>query len=512
MKKATWIVAAALAAWAGGAWAAGEADDIIQQAIRGANTNTEKAQKLLDAAEIARDDSKLATTLIQKAAEYSAKDLAQPGARELTEKALDLLASKTTPTAESWSQRATLCRQIYNGERSYEGKERAARKLVSALMELARLAEASKKYQAACEAYAEVETVAGKYKLSEKPAATYRARRAKSLLAAEAREKQLQAALKANAADTKSRMGLLKLLVLEKDAPEEALRWLADDVDQTWQANVKLASGDPSALAEAAARELGDWYYAHMQASDAAPHVKGAAAGRAQTYYTHFLGLHTNQDQPALKAKLALKEIEAFVASTGTPQDDGSIDLLANIDTTKNVSAGQWGKNEIGLAGTNKDWDMARFEIPPPPQMPKKYELTVTFARVGGNSTVAIVFPFADNRQAVLVLDNYGQFSGLEHLDTTYHYYGPPPPKRTHKPLDNKKAYTATIVVTPMPDGSTRLAASLNGQEVANWTAKEPDQLSRSRSEWKLRSQTAFGLGINRGQVIFNKLQLKPLK
>ena len=218
-------------------------------------------------------------------------------------------------------------------------------------------------------------------------------------------------------------------------------------------------------------------------------------------------------DLPALKAKLALKQIEAFMASTdgGLAGDNGTIDLLALVDTAKGATSGQWVKNETGLACASKDRDSALLEISPPAKMPKKYELSVTFARLVGNSTIAIVFPFG-SRQAVLVLDNFGRFSGLEHLDpTSYYYYYYSPPGRAYKRLDNKKAYTATVTVTPQADGKTRIVASLNEQELSNWTEKE-SELMRGGSDWVLRNSSAFGLGVHRGQAIFNKMRLKPLK
>ncbi|MEI7837346.1 MAG: hypothetical protein WCK05_13175, partial [Planctomycetota bacterium] len=211
------------------------------------------------------------------------------------------------------------------------------------------------------------------------------------------------------------------------------------------------------------------------------------------------------------RAKLALKEIETFLATTGpTTPADGSIDLLTNVDTAKHVTSGLWGKNEVGLSCSINDGDAALLELPAPAQMPKSYELTVTFARLLGSSTVAIVFPFA-NRHATLVLDNYGRFSGLEHLDTTsYYYYSSA--SRTHKRLVNKKAYTATIVVTSLPNGKTHIVASLNDQDLANWESGEADQYLRGSSNWDIRNAGSFGLGANRSQVIFNRVRLKPLK
>lgn len=536
MKKALWVLVAVLAACAGTV-RAGEMDDLIQQAIRGAATNTEKAQKLLDAGDMAKDDPKLAAALLDKALEFASKDLTQPGAKEAAEKALNALGEKNLSAADMASRRAQFYRQLGLAERTYEGKERAARKLAPALMEVARQAEVAGKYQAAGEAYSEIDTLATKYKLPEKAAAAYRARRAKALLAADAKAKQLQATLKTNPADTKTRLALVKLLVLEKDSPEEASQWLTDDVDQVWQANVKLAAGDSGSVGEGAARELGDWYYAHMQAPDAPLHVKGAAAARAQTYYTRFLSQHKAQDQPAIRARLALKEIDAFLATTGgaAAPEDGAIDLLADVDTAKNFTTGQWVRSEVGLAVNAKDEINGLLEIPPPRQTFKSYTLTVTFARIAGNSTVAIVFPFGA-RQATLVLDRYATYSGLEHLDTNYYYRGYSggygtgyssgygsgsgsssgsgigAVRRPFKPLINKKAYTAVIVVTALPSGSIRIVATLNDQELASWEGKESDVNTRRSSDWDLRTTGAFGLGAYRGQVIFNKARLKVLK
>ncbi|MCY2930457.1 MAG: hypothetical protein NTV86_13350 [Planctomycetota bacterium] len=517
MKNAGWVLAAVVAAWTGGVWAAGEADDLIQQAIRGATTNTEKAQKLLAAAEMTKDEPKLATALLDKAIEFALKDLSQPEARETAEKALALLADKGLPPADMAARRAQVYRQLCTAERTYEGKDRAARRLLPVLMDLARQAEEAGKYQAAADTYAEIDTLAGKYKLPEKALAAYRARRAKALVTADTKAKQLQTALKTNPADTKARMSLLKLLVLEKDSPAEASRWLADDVDQAWQANVKLAAGEPDSLGEGAARELGEWYYAHMQTPDAPLHVKGVAAARARNYYQRFLGQHKNQDQPALRARLALTEIESFLATIGgsAAPDDGSIDLLANVDTTKNATAGQWVRAELGLAVNAKDSTNGLLEIPPLAQPVGNYELTVTFARIAGFSTVAIVFPVGA-RHATLVLDRYARYSGLEHLDPNYYYYrnssGAIGGNHPFKPLVNKKAYTATIVVTPKPNGVMRVVATLNDQELSAWEGKETDLLNRRSGDWDLQAAGAFGLGAYRGQVIFNKARLKVLK
>lgn len=121
-------------------------------------------------------------------------------------------------------------------------------------------------------------------------------------------QKQWQDKLAANPADSATREKLVKLIVLELDAPAKAEPFLNDDLDQGTRTYVPLAAKEVDSLEEKVALEMGRWYESLLTGAS----TTGArtALEHARAYYRRYLEIHTAKDADSLKAAMSLKRVE----------------------------------------------------------------------------------------------------------------------------------------------------------------------------------------------------------
>ncbi len=118
-------------------------------------------------------------------------------------------------------------------------------------------------------------------------------------------------------ADTVSREALVRLYLVEYDAPGRAATVLDASCDADLRKYVPAAAKGVADAPELACLELGDWYL--TLADRAAPEARPALHRRAMAYYRRFLDLHPAADLARTRATLALAKAEAQAGPAAPP-------------------------------------------------------------------------------------------------------------------------------------------------------------------------------------------------
>lgn len=124
--------------------------------------------------------------------------------------------------------------------------------------------------------------------------------------------------LKTNPGNSAARSQLVRLYVVEKDAPAEAAKFLDAGSPEPMKTCVPLAVKDPASLPDATCLELAEWY--RSLSANASAAAKPAMLRRAKGYYETFLSKHAAADMSRTKAELALKKVDqTLTQSAPTP-------------------------------------------------------------------------------------------------------------------------------------------------------------------------------------------------
>ncbi len=100
---------------------------------------------------------------------------------------------------------------------------------------------------------------------------------------------------------------LVRLYLVELDAPKQAARHVASGDDRVENKLVVLATMTPGRLPEAGALKLADWY--RTLADKASPAARPAMLERAVTHYETYLAEHSTDDLDRRKAEMALARV-----------------------------------------------------------------------------------------------------------------------------------------------------------------------------------------------------------
>jgi hypothetical protein len=485
-------------------------DGLVRETIQGARTNTERAKRLLDAAQLVKRNKTLYVALLTHAVDYGMKDVTKSAARAITARALEGIQSQAELTAEMWAAKAKIHRYDYRSARDYSAKVSAGEKLLEALQALGAAAEKGRDYRTAGGAYREAAEMAGRMKLSTKSELTYRGKRAAALARTDLDRKRLIAAIKKDPNDIQSRTKLLKMLIRAFDAPAEAAGYLVPDVDETWRTYVKLAAQDPSKLKKAACGELAKWYYESLTGKRDPAHIRATGLQRAKVYYARYMELHGKEDAHTLRIGLTLKKIDEELTDLGIlAAESPYVDLLAKVDVRDDSRRGTWIRKGVGLVSPADYTASIELSSQGVIKTRTPYQLLVCFARTEGERDVAITFPIA-GKHLTLVLDRYGHYSGLEYIDSdSVSYYGNST-RMYRRMVSNKKVYTANILVKYGRGDRVGIMVHLNGNRIIKWEGNM-EELEVGYS-WRLKKEGNFGLGSCESRVVFNKAQLKVLK
>ncbi|MCY2927631.1 MAG: formylglycine-generating enzyme family protein, partial [Planctomycetota bacterium] len=136
-----------------------------------------------------------------------------------------------------------------------------------------------------------------------------------SIPQAEARVADLKKKLKENPKSPAARTGLILAYEGEFDSPAEAVKLLADNLDEKLRRCVPLSTKPVADLEEAACLELAGWYA--EAAEKASPAGKSVLLGKSKACCQRFLDRHADQDAARLKASMLLGKIAKASEAAG---------------------------------------------------------------------------------------------------------------------------------------------------------------------------------------------------
>lgn len=291
-------------------------DELIQDIIRGARTNSDRAVKLLSAGETAGDSKELRIVLLEKAVELAIKSRKTEGL-VAGERALELLAEDAPERTDAWTlKKADLYRNWQKVRRRASEKHEIGAKLIDALADAGLVHERARQWTRAVGIYREAVSLAARLRHSDKKELTKSLRRAQHSARLQKQVESLGKLLEKDPDRTATRTSLLKLLVIDLDDPGRAAKHLAADVEEQWRTYVPVAAREPNDLAPEVCRELGDWYYGQLF-PEADSRAKRNVLRRAKTYYETFGRKYTNKDAVALRVKLALVKVDEELEKLG---------------------------------------------------------------------------------------------------------------------------------------------------------------------------------------------------
>jgi len=183
----------------------------------------------------------------------------------------------------------------------------------------------------------------------------------------------------------------------------------------------------------------------------------------------------------------------------GPVEDTDWIDLLKQIETNRQVVAGQWRKSDNELLVEAAQG--ARLELPYKP--PEEYDFEVTFTRHSGTDSIALHF-VAGSGQASFDIDGWGEhLAGIQNID-----------ERTIKDnssrvenqqLTNGRTYTAMVRVR-----RGRVDAFLDGKQL---TSYEGDGSNLSMLDlWMLPNSQVLGIGAYNSATTFHRIRVRPAR
>ena len=162
---------------------------------------------------------------------------------------------------------------------------------------------------------------------------------------------------------------------------------------------------------------------------------------------------------------------------------DRCIDLLSSVDVMRDRVTGEWTRDEDEVTTTGG-------KILMPVVLEGEYDLTVSFTRLEGDNTIAVVLPIGERRCIVVLSGWNGQTSGIESIDGKEAHSNP----TTKHPsvLINGRRYTLVAKVRRHQGQTASVEVLLDKAVLASWQGKESSL--DLRGEWQLPQIRRFAL------------------
>jgi hypothetical protein len=394
--------AAASAASAGAAAAGGSGKDVaaaVAEAIKGARTDAQRAQRLLEAGRAASEPEVVAG-LLEKAVEYGVKGARAPEALKAATEAADLLDSRSPSGKDKWSAlRLDVRREAWrNAPR--EAKAAASLDLLDALRSQASAAEAAGQWARSQALLREACSLAGSIRSPLQEMLAFQRDRAGHFEQIARQADVARKKLTDNPADGETRDRLLQMLVIELVDLGEAKKVAAADAAQAWSTYLPLAGQDSQTFDEAAATELGRWYFDFLLPK-ASKYSELRLLVAARGCYQRAVVLHAGQDAQRTALEKKLQEIEVkFDALAMDPAAGGrgaDVDLLRSIDLDTMAWQGVW--DFVG--GTLTVWPRTEAYLRLPATVTGNYRLSLKFT----------------NRYGIPIPDKFSKFGHMKISD-----------------------------------------------------------------------------------------------
>ena len=292
--------------------AAATFESLFGEAIRrakatlGTRDDLELASGLLSAAKNAKDQLEMLSLTAWAAADLAGKI---PEGYAIAIEALQLIADKMSDErSAALEELVNLCQLAYSRSRGAD-RDKAAERLMEATASFGDdRAEAGDFVKAAAAYRRALDAAAAAKKSSEQPSIQARYQYASSRQTIMVQIDRLAKQLESTPTDTSAREELIRLTLVELDAPDRAARFLDPKADDLRSKLILLAGMTPGNLPEAACLQLGDWYAA--LADQGSPPARVIMLGRARTYYSVFLEKHGPPDLQKTQVTIALRTVE----------------------------------------------------------------------------------------------------------------------------------------------------------------------------------------------------------
>jgi len=279
-------------------------DIAAAEATRSAADDIDVARRMVGFARQADQPPALAIWVLEEAARLAAKAIeGYPVAAE----ALELLASRVPDRAADARARAIdLWQKVYRAVRAEEQAE-AGQRLVDLLAAQGAEESHAMDYGKASATYLRAFGIAEALELPEARTLRSRLAQAKTRMRIKNEVDRLTAHLAEKPDDVEARDRVVRLFLVELDAPEQAGKYLAVGANDLESKLILLAGMTLGRLPEAALLKLGQWY-ANL-AAKAGPAAEEAMLLRAETYYEVFLEKHADDDALRAQAEAGLQAV-----------------------------------------------------------------------------------------------------------------------------------------------------------------------------------------------------------
>jgi hypothetical protein len=283
-----------------------DTEEIVKDIVSGARNNAAAAAELLKAAKNLSDAPKTQIAVYEKAYEYGLKSPAGYGSAL---EALDMLDKLAPDRANTWKEkRLALYRQRYS-RAGKKNKRDHGQALVALLVNYGDKNFDARQWKKAIKFYGEASSLAGSLRLGNRNEIRDKIQSTKSLQRMHDRAERLKADLAKTPGNARIRTELIRLYLVSLNAPQEAVKYLNDDCDETLCANVPLAVKPVDKLEEADCLKLGSWYPTLAKSAKKKGN-KERMLKRAREYLERYLDLHKKKDTARLKASADLQQVE----------------------------------------------------------------------------------------------------------------------------------------------------------------------------------------------------------
>ena len=304
---------------------------------KGAEAATLAGQMLL-AAESIEDRPELHVMLWTSAADFGAKD---PSGYAAATKALKNLLRAATDDSSRWVDKlSAIYKRRYMAARGAErAKVRAEQ--VDEFIAIADAQTAGRRPRDAMATYRAALSTATAIRSPRKKEILDKIKAANATATVQRDIEKLKQTLAGDPEDTKARTAIVQLHLVEFDAPPQAAKLLADDLDEKLRTYVLLAAKNTEDIEAGPCLELGRWYW-EMFPKARTTRAKINVLRRTRAYIERFISLHTAKDLSALKAAVILKKVDAESAKLASKGAGGVLTKPAIIADFESPRMSGW--------------------------------------------------------------------------------------------------------------------------------------------------------------------------
>ena len=390
----------------------------LEEVLRGATTDTERAVRLLNGAKLAQDQPVVMVALLEQAVEYGLKDVRTPEAAKAATEALGLLERKAPDRKDAWqAKRLEMAELLYRYAGSAE-KAAVGKALLQAYLDKAEEAEKAGRWQDAGDLYRRAYPIAYGLKLPRKEMVAFLRQRAAHFDSIARRIDTGRKALVTDPSITSTRETLLLLLLAEMRDPLAAVKLLTDDVAPAWRTYAPLAAKGPAALTPAGAAELGHWLHEFL-APKSSKYSRLGVLLSARDCYVRATESRSAAEAGQMTLRMTLRTIDLEIEKIAMlPETAGwwaYAEMLRAVDPDRATKSGVWRMEASGLTV----WPMPGGHLRVPATIAGDYRLSVRYShrkvrtalsrwadRFGagglarGNPGMGVVFPVGERHLA----------------------------------------------------------------------------------------------------------------